>query len=149
MGRFLSFALTSIITLCAVSFFSVGPSEVRAAPNLPPRPTLTPTVENLARILLVAGPAYEGAWTVVQWQDKPGKWHDVEGWQGHVRNGWIRWRVAPKDWQTGPFRWLLYDQAGGTLLASTPSFTLPNGPFGIVGVAPTAVQPSTGAAGTD
>ncbi|MFZ1752086.1 MAG: hypothetical protein WAU10_00005, partial [Caldilineaceae bacterium] len=113
MGRFLSFALTSIITLCAVSFFSVGPSEVRAAPNLPPRPTLTPTVENLARILLVAGPAYEGAWTVVQWQDKPGKWHDVEGWQGHVRNGWIRWRVAPKDWQTGPFRWLLYDQAGG------------------------------------
>lgn len=131
------------------TLFPSGPNTVQAAPNLPPRPTLTPTptpvspvapAPNLARILLVAGSDYDDAWTVVQWQDKPGVWHNVEDWQGHVRSGWIRWRVAPKDWNTGPFRWLVYDKAGGTLLASTASFILPSGPYGIVWVAPTAVM---------
>jgi len=150
VSRFLPFSLITVALITVFSLFSLDPNTVQASPNLPPRPTLTPTPTptptpvipapvNLARILLVAGSTYEGAWTVVQWQDKPGVWHDVEGWQGHVRNGWIRWRVATKDWGTGPFRWLVYDKAGGTLLASTASFTLPTGPYGIVWVAPTAV----------
>ncbi len=153
MGRFLPFSLIALVLIALFSLFASGPTLVQAAPDLPPRPTLTPTPiptptatatpmpESLARVLLVAGSAYEGAWTVVQWQDKSGMWHDVEGWQGHVRNGWIRWRVAQKDWGTGPFRWLVYDKPGGTLLASTANFTLPTGLYGIVWVAPTAVAP--------
>ncbi len=153
MGRFLPLSLITLLLIVAFLRIPSGLTSVHAAPNLPPRPTLTPTstpaptstpvspAPNLARILLVAGSAYEGAWTVVQWQDKPGEWHDVEDWQGEVRNGWIRWRVAPKDWNTGPFRWQVYDKADGTLLASTASFTLPTGPYGIVWVAPTAIAP--------
>ena len=87
----------------------------------------------------MAGAAYEDAWTVVQWQGADGVWHDVEGWQGHVRNGWICWRVAPKDWGTGPFRWQVYDQAGGALLAKTASFTLPNGEYETVSLTPAGV----------
>lgn len=147
MGRFLPLSLITLLLLVAFLRIPSGLTSVHAAPNLPPRPTLTPTptpvspAPNLARILLVAGSAYEGAWTVVQWQDKPGEWHDVENWQGEMRNGWIRWRVAPKDWNTGPFRWQVYDKADGTLLASTASFTLPTGPYGIVWVAATAIAP--------
>lgn len=148
MGRFLPLCLLTLLLIVVFALFPSGPNAVQAAPDLPPRPILTPTpvtpvipAPNLARILLVAGSAYEGAWTVVQWQDKPGMWHDVEGWQGHAHNGWIRWRVAQKDWGTGPFRWLVYDEAGGTLLGSTANFILPTGPYGIVWVAPTAVAP--------
>ena len=143
MGRFLPLCLLTLLLIAVFALFPSGPNAVQAAPDLPPRPILTPTpvipAPNLARILLVAGSAYEDAWTVVQWQDKPGMWHDVEGWQGHAHNGWIRWRVAQKDWGTGPFRWLVYDEAGGTLLGSTANFMLPTGPYGIVWVAPTAV----------
>lgn len=150
MGRFLTLSLITLLLIVAFLRIPSGLTSVHAAPNLPPRPALTPTptptpvspAPNLARILLVAGSAYEGAWTVVQWQDKPGEWHDVEDWQGHVRNGWIRWRAAQKDWGTGPFRWEVYDSAGGTLLASTANFDLPTGAYGIVWVAPTAIAPA-------
>ena len=162
MSRILPVGLVSLLLVMIAGLFLSNSTPLQASVSLPPRPTLTatptntpspppvntttpppspvktdtPKPENLARILLVAGSVYEGAWTVVQWQDKPGMWHDVEGWQGHVRNGWIRWRVAPKDWGTGPFRWLVYDKAGGTFLASTASFTLPGDPNQTIWVAP-------------
>ena len=91
MGRFLPFSLITFLLIAFFTLFPSGPNTVQAAPNLPPRPTLTPTptpvspvapAPNLARILLVAGSAYEDTWTVVQWQDKPGVWHGVEDWQG-------------------------------------------------------------------
>ena len=94
MGRFLPFSLITFLLIAFFTLFPSGPNTVQAAPNLPPRPTLTPTPTpvspvspvapepNLARILLVAGSAYEDTWTVVQWQDKPGVWHGVEDWQG-------------------------------------------------------------------
>lgn len=139
MGRYVTLLLIALFLMAAGLFFAPHPTTTLAAPDLPPRPTLTPTPENLARILLVGGSAYEGAWTVVQWQDKPGMWHDVEGWQGHVRNGWIRWRVAQKDWGSGPFRWLVYDKPEGTLLATTTAFTLPKGVYGLIWVVPVPV----------
>lgn len=140
MSRFLPFALVALLCVAWAGLAAPAVSTAEAAANLPPRPTLTPTPESLTRILLVGGSAYEGAWTVVQWQDKQGGWHDVEGWQGQIRNGWIRWRVAPKDWGTGPFRWQLYDKARGTLLATTTSFSLPRGTYGLIWVAPVPVD---------
>lgn len=66
--------------------------------------------------------------TIVQWQDKQGKWHNVDGWQQHaVPNQIVRWSVYPRDFGTGPFRWAVYSEngAGGQLLATSVSFNLP------------------------
>ena len=58
-------------------------------------------------IELVA-PEHAGAWSVVQWQDSAGNWHDVEGWRGTLDSqGYIRWWVDAKDFGTGPFRWVI------------------------------------------
>jgi hypothetical protein len=114
--------------------------------QLPPRPTLTPTpvpatatptalplvtptavpVEHPVRIRLLVDAGYEGAWSLVQWQDGQGDWHDVSGWLGEIENGQVQWRVLPKDYNTGPFRWIVLDQPGGEILAISASFTLPN-----------------------
>ena len=56
----------------------------------------------------LAAPEQAGAWSVVQWQDSAGNWHDVEGWRGTLdSHGYIRWWVAAKDFGTGPFRWVI------------------------------------------
>jgi hypothetical protein len=50
-------------------------------------------------------------WTVVQWQDFQGDWHDVDGWRAPAKSGQhVRWWVAAKDAGTGPFRWFIYDR---------------------------------------
>ncbi len=75
--------------------------------------------------MLDTGLAFEGAWTVVQWQGVDDNWHDVTGWQGRVRDGQVRWRVAAKDFGTGPFHWVIYDKMGGIAQAISTSFRLP------------------------
>jgi hypothetical protein len=53
-------------------------------------------------------PEHAGAWSVVQWQDSAGNWHDAEGWRGTLdSSGYICWWVAAKDFGTGPFRWVI------------------------------------------
>jgi hypothetical protein len=53
-------------------------------------------------------------WTVVQWQDGVGWWHDVEGWRAQVGpDQAVTWWVAPRDLDTGPFRWLVYQEDHG------------------------------------
>jgi hypothetical protein len=67
-----------------------------------------------------------GVWTVVQWQDAFGGWHDVEGWQGTLDAGDQKvWWVADKDFSTGPFRWVVYQGQGGPSLVASESFYLP------------------------
>ena len=65
-----------------------------------------------------------GAWSVVQWLGSDGNWHDVEGWRSSAAHNVIWW-VAQKDFGTGPFRWAIYEQAGGKLVSLSPEFTLP------------------------
>jgi len=130
--------LVGLLTLALLTF-SPPP---RADAALPPRPTLTPTsapVPNLAVIVFHAGVVYDGAWTVVQWQGSDGLWHDVTGWQAHVRIGQVRWRVAEKDFNTGPFRWLIYDKMDGDVQAVSPDFTLPDSPMHVLQVLVTPV----------
>ena len=62
---------------------------------------------------------------MVQWQDGPGEWHDVEGWRGEVEERWVTWWVAPADFDTGPFRWVVYRGAGGNVWGISESFDLP------------------------
>ena len=78
-------------------------------------------------ILHAAQGATTGVWTVVQWQDSAGGWHDVEGWRGTLDGHDIKsWWVHPKDFGTGPFRWLVSQGEGGKLLATSDSFYLPD-----------------------
>lgn len=66
--------------------------------------------------------------TIVQWQDKQGGWHDVEGWQRTAAsNQSVRWSVYPRDFGTGPFRWAVYGASGkgSQWVATSASFNLP------------------------
>lgn len=125
---------------------------VAAAPatsnDLPPRPTAEPTPTPIpeptptpappvtpdnvgATILLQVADGSRHMWTVVQWQDALGGWHDVVGWRGHLDDGrWFdmevkMWWVAPADFGTGSFRWQVYSRADGLLLATSEPFMLP------------------------
>jgi hypothetical protein len=144
-----SMRTTSIATIIMIGFLAFAvldfPAPNRAVAALPPRPTLTPTAENMARILLEAEGMYEGEWTVVQWQDGLGEWHDVGGWRGRIVNSQVRWRVAVEDFNTGPFRWVVYkvlngDQDEGKKLAVSASFTLPSSASHLVSVTVTPVD---------
>ena len=108
--------------------------EPTPAPTAEPTPAPTPTpvaqpaeapLPVQATLLLYAGPGYDGAWAVIQWQGGDGVWHDVTGWRGHVRGGQVRWQVAEKDFGTGPFRWAVYDKEGGALRTLSALFSLP------------------------
>ena len=77
--------------------------------GLPPRPKPQPIIVG-AYIKLIMEMAPAGAWTMVQWQNNLGGWHDVEGWQGTLDDTIsILWWVAPRDYDTGPFRWPIFD----------------------------------------
>jgi len=67
----------------------------------------------------------------VQWQDGFGVWHDVRGWQGSLdpsADGQTllkQWTISPEIYGRGPFRWVLYNPLGDTLLGVSPNFMLP------------------------
>jgi hypothetical protein len=106
-------------------------SAVQALPPRPTPATITPTaapssyVREGGLIELHVQPARTGLWTLIQWQDARGQWHDVDGWQGTVDGAIQIWWVAPRDFGKGPFRWQIYQSRGGRLLANSPSFSLP------------------------
>ncbi len=89
------------VAVCALLILVSLPSPARTAlADLPPRftPTPTPPAQPApqpapagAQIQLRAqfsqdwpatGIPWQELWTVVQWQDEWGYWHDVAGWQG-------------------------------------------------------------------
>jgi hypothetical protein len=112
-------------------------SPTHAQPGLPPRETPTPTrppdegddkddKPAGAHIVLQVQSAPMDAWTVVQWQDSVGSWHDIEGWQGTLDEGGQKvWWLAADLFGRGPFRWLVYQGQGGKLLAQSEPFYLP------------------------
>ena len=134
--------------VCTVLAVVVLPAWVRAAgPDLPPRPpTPQPTVRPPAKP--DTGPVgasielevqfsdrqtasrWPALWTVVQWQDDLGRWHDVEGWRGRLDRmqgglGLKTWWLADNLFGRGPFRWLVGQAEGGPPLARSESFYLP------------------------
>ena len=138
--------------VCVLSVVAVLPPAIQAAPSalpprpdpgLPPRPDPQPVPPSTLPApssdksespvgcyidLQVHAPQSMG-WTVVQWQDDQGNWHDVEGWQGTLDAGHKKWWVDLKDFGRGPFRWLVYrDDPGEPQFMSEP-FYLPQVPF--------------------
>lgn len=74
---------------------------------------------------------WQDLWTVVQWQDAAGDWHDVEGWRGpldEVAKGEGRkvWGLSADLFGAGPFRWVVYESQQGEVLAISESFDLPD-----------------------
>ncbi len=145
--RSIAAALTALFALGAL----VSPGALAELPPRPDPPTTVPTQQaptGTAGLLLKATfPAdwpwtrvhWQMPWTVVQWQDAEGEWHVVEGWQGTLDTiepgtggtmvGQKVWGVARRDFDTGPFRWLVYaDRSQETRLATSAPFYLPGGP---------------------
>lgn len=134
--------------LCVLAVVTLLPAMAYAAPPaLPPRPSPSPSPSPVVasgggpaggaielRVPLTSG-AWRGVywqelWTVVQWKDSLGGWHDVDGWKGtpdEVTSGQARkvWWVARPQMGQGPFRWVAYDRSGGRMLAESASFYLP------------------------
>jgi len=117
-----------------VALVSSAPFAAASPARLPPRPTPatpTPTPAPLPRvrdgglIQLVVPSAQSGLWTLVQWQDARGGWHDVTGWQGTLDGDSQMWWVAEADLGKGPFRWRVYRGKGGALLGQSTPFDLP------------------------
>lgn len=135
-----------VVTLLAVGLVALaglGPRPVQAE-GLPPRETATPRPGNEdkedkdgppagAYLELVAPNIAAGAWATVQWQDASGGWHDVEGWRGRAVDS-SRWWVHPRDFSTGPFRWLVTQEPGGPPVGTSAPFTLPGGAGQIIWV---------------
>ena len=129
-----------------LALLAVGlPALLQAAPpaDLPPRDTPTPVrsgghrpsnVPLAGLIELHVQPARTGLWAVVQWQDAAGDWHDVEGWRDALVGGYQQWGIFQAEFGKGPFRWAIYQGAGGKLLAASAPFNLPAGDGEIVTV---------------
>lgn len=134
-----------LITGYAALRLMLPPLSVQAAANdLPPRPTPRPTrlAHTGAFIQLQAqfSPTWPWAkmpgqelYTLVQWQDGHGNWHNVEGWQGtfdEIVNGvGIKlWWVAESDLGSGPFRWVICKSYAEPtkILAKSEPFHLPS-----------------------
>ena len=134
--------LVGAVFLAASGVFAAYGGAIAQQPLSPPRPPITPIPRPtpagedeiqspsrgsaIASIALETKPAPRLLWSVVQWKDAQGAWHDVEGWRGAVANGRIEWAVEEKDFGTGPFRWLVYDSEGDYVLEASEVFQLPD-----------------------
>ena len=111
------------------------PSNPTTVPTPTSSPTPQPTKVSASSPQVVDGGFIQlhvegirpGLWTQVQWLAGDGKWYDVNGWGGHLtQNNDVLWFVGKNHLGAEPvFRWLAYDQEGGSLLAMSNAFYLP------------------------
>ena len=121
----LLFALTSLAAQ-PNSLQAQGDPLPTATPFGTPPPTAVPPSPTGGTLILQTYEAPANSWTVVQWQDSNGGWHDVTSWQSQLTDGYVGWWVGPENLGAGPFRWLLLAGPDGEMLASSASFALPN-----------------------
>lgn len=105
---------------------STSTNTPKPAPSRTPTPYLTPTVpSDIGMIILQGAYNHEGLETQVQWLDGNGNWNNVENWHDQLDDtGRISWEVWSRSFNTGPFRWVVYNRDGSTRFASQP-FYLP------------------------
>jgi hypothetical protein len=76
--------------------------------------------------------ATAGSLVGVQWQDPFGLWHDVPTWRGSLDasgsndTAYQQWTIGTDLQGRGPFRWVIYNPLGDTVLGVTPGFMLPD-----------------------
>lgn len=123
--------LTVLAILLGASTTLFGETYTYSQNDLPSRPpTATPEPAPGGFIHLdfdSSLPLSSAPWSVVQWQDNVGNWHDVEGWQGTLnRDLELVWWVAPENLGQGLFRWSVYrDDSKHSLLNISKPFYLP------------------------
>ena len=95
-------------------------------PTSTPAPKATPAVPpDQGMIILQGAPNAAGLQTQVQWGDGNGNWNNVDNWRDALdETGRISWLVWAKDFNKGPFRWLVFNRDGSTQFVSAP-FYLP------------------------
>lgn len=82
--------------------------EPTRVPEAAKAPKYREPIRVVAPILLTVNSTDQKVWTVVEWADTQGAWHEVTGWRGTPANGVVRWWVEEKDFGKGPFRWVVY-----------------------------------------
>jgi LysM repeat protein len=93
-------------------------------PGTPPETSGSPSA---GTIQLFTNGAPASAWTSVEWKDTQGLWHAVNGWQGGLDAAGQRlWWVDQADLgTTGVYRWVVYEEMGGLVWATSATFRLP------------------------
>lgn len=107
---------------------SGAPQQVRLTPTeAAPAPSASPSV-SVGTIALSFSGAPASAWVTVEWQDGYGVWHRVDGWQDKLGDTGLKtWWVNEAQLGTsGLYRWVVYDQRGGNLWATSSAFHLPS-----------------------
>ena len=135
------YAAALICGLFCLSIYS--PAGAQTDSNMPPRPippskpaSTEPEDENKDELdggkIVLHLPAGINAWTIVQWQDEFGRWHDIQGWGGYPtwdaqNQEWaVEWWVDEENFSEGPFRWVgTADENNQKRLFVTASFILP------------------------
>jgi hypothetical protein len=122
-------AWLSLLAFAGLTLWARGVVSATAAPA-PTQPSaielLNPQLEG-AFIELQVQPLRPDLWTRIQWQDARGDWHTVDGWQGTFNaDQRVLWYVGAEHLQEGPFRWLVYADQTGPLLATSRPFDLPS-----------------------
>jgi hypothetical protein len=115
---------------------AAAPTRIDPTPLPPPplpavRTPRPPQARPPVATLLLTVPVTDTAlFSVVQWQDAQGGWHDIEGWRGTVVGGKTIWWVAEKDWGKGPYRWVIYqhETTPHQIIAVSDLFLLPTRP---------------------
>jgi hypothetical protein len=128
----LSALLAGFLLSAGLTLGSGRPAAAQAPERTPVSATQTAEAAAahplVGAVRLSAPEAPVTAWTVVQWGDALGGWHDVEGWRGELDSGQQKvWWVLGKDFGTGPFRWVVLERPGGRVWAISPAFSLPAG----------------------
>ncbi|MFQ5400207.1 MAG: hypothetical protein ACE5E7_11495 [Anaerolineae bacterium] len=127
--RFRSFILAGMASLMFGFWLPAGgvalpPRPVPPTPSVPQQPAPEPAAPAGGTIELTVAPGSLVEWTVVQWQDGLGGWHDVDGWQGTLDDDTHKvWWVGAADLGKGPFRWLV--ELDDDVLAVSEPFDLP------------------------
>jgi hypothetical protein len=135
------FFLALLLVVLAAFSRQPAPLQAQGAPlptatpwGVPPPPTRMYIYQQPpgGTLILYVPEASAHLWTVVQWEDTNGDWHDVEGWRSQLTDGFVGWWVDPADFSTGPFRWAVLDGPDGELLHTSESFYLPAFVDGVV-----------------
>lgn len=121
--------LVSVGFVATGILWGIDTPVISAHDELPPRPSPIQDGETdgkSAAIQLWPTPIFPKLWTVVQWVDGQEKWHDVDGWRGTLNHpAYVSWRVLQSEFGKGPFRWVVYDEENGNVIAISELFHLP------------------------
>jgi len=111
------------------------PAIVTPVPASRPRPASKGAAIELNVQFLAGSPASvewrEGLWTIVQWQDGLGEWHDVYGWRATLdevngAEGKKVWYLAENLLGEGPYSWAVYPDPEGEFIARSAPFYMPD-----------------------